>query len=126
MCLRLHGRRGYAAWSAQLTADKTIDGNAQTRWNSAHGDVAGSWLAIDFGRPRRISWIRFTEAAGGRITGYTVQAWTDGQWRDVAAMVKPAEQTTVRCRFREVTTTQVRLLITAAKAVPTIYELEIR
>jgi hypothetical protein len=113
-----------SVWSPEYTPDKVIDGNAETRWNSARGDVAGSWLAVDFGKPRTISTIRFTEAAGGRITSYKLQTWDGTQWRDLVTAPKPAERTRVRHRFSPVATSRIRLLVTAAAAVPTIYELE--
>ena len=62
-----------SVWSPAYTPDKAIDGNAETRWNSARGDVAGSWLAVDFGTPRTISMIAFTEAAGGTLIDDTVR-----------------------------------------------------
>jgi hypothetical protein len=113
-----------SVWSAEYTPDKAIDGNAQTRWNSARGDVAGSWLAVDFGEPRTISLVRFTEAASGRITGYKLQTWAGSQWQDLVTATKPAERTRVTCRFNPVTTSKIRLLVTAAAAEPTIYEIE--
>ena len=115
-----------SVWSPEYTPDKAIDGNAETRWNSARGDVAGSWLAVDFGKPRTISTIIFTEAAGGRITGYKLQTWDGKQWRDLVTATKPAERTRVRHRFDPVATSRVRLLVTAATAVPTVYEIEAR
>jgi len=115
-----------SVWSPEYAPDKVIDGNAETRWNSARGDVAGSWLAVDFGKPRTISTIRFTEAAGGRITSYKLQTWDGTQWRDLVTATKPAERTRVRHRFSPVATSRIRLLVTAAAAVPTIYEIEAR
>ncbi|HSW44014.1 MAG TPA: discoidin domain-containing protein, partial [Phycisphaerae bacterium] len=120
------GASASSVWSPEFIPDKAIDGNGETRWNSAKDDMAGAWLAVDFGRPRTISEVSFIEAAGGRITGYKIQSWEGSKWRDVVSLTKLAERTKVRCRFSPTNTSRIRLLVTAATAVPTIYEIEAR
>ncbi len=115
-----------SVWADEYEPGKAIDGNAETRWNSAAGDVNGAWLAVDFGRPRRIQSVRFTEAGGGRITRYAVQQWKGDAWVDLVTAEKTANRTTVRCRFEPIETTRIRLLVVAATEVPTIYDLEAR
>ena len=115
-----------SAWASDFTADMAIDGDAKTRWNSGHGQVRNSWLAVDFGQPRTVSTVTFTEAAGGRITDYKVQFWDGTDWRDSAMCKKPSNRVRVNTRFEPVTTRKIRLLIISATNVPTIYEIEAR
>ncbi len=113
-----------SAWSAAFGPEKAIDGKDDTRWNSRGGDVAGAWLVVDFGRPRRIATISFREAAGGRIEQYKLQRWDKDAWVDVVSTCKAPNKATVRHRFPPVETTRIRLLIVTATEVPTIYEIE--
>ena len=113
-------------WADEHSPDKAIDGNAETRWNSAAGEKAGAWLAVDLGKPRTISQIAFNEAAGGRITSYKLQIADGEGWKDLIAATKPANQTAVRHRFAPVETSRIRLLVVAADEVPTIYEIEVK
>ncbi|MBP7933051.1 MAG: discoidin domain-containing protein [Phycisphaerae bacterium] len=113
-----------SVWAAEHTPDKAIDGNPETRWNSAKGETAGAWLSVDFGKPFTISTINFKEAAGGRITSYKLQVGSGNEWKDLITAVKPAKRTIVRHRFPAVETSRIRLLVVAATEVPTIYEIE--
>ncbi|MBN1343328.1 MAG: discoidin domain-containing protein [Phycisphaerae bacterium] len=121
-----HGSKATASskWEGDYDASLTIDGKSDTRWNSAPGDRDGAWLEIDFGAPRAIKEARFHEAAGGRITRYTIQSWQGSEWRDIVTTSKPAAKTSVRHRFAPLETTKVRLLVVSATEVPTLYEFE--
>lgn len=115
-----------SVWAAEHSPDKAIDGNAETRWNSAKGETAGAWLSVDFGKPRTVSMISFKEAAGGRITSYKLQIANGNEWKDLITATKPANRSIVRHRFPAVETSKIRLLVVAATEVPTIYEIEAR
>lgn len=115
-----------SVWAAEYGPDKAIDGDAESRWNSARGDTAGAWLAVDLGRRRTVSAIRFKEAAGGRITSYKLQIGDGDEWKDLVRASKPASRAVVRHRFKPVETSRIRLLVVAATEVPTIYEIEVR
>lgn len=115
-----------SVWAAEFGPGQTIDGRRDTRWNSAGGDVAGAWLAVDFGRPRKISSICFHEAAGGRIQEYKLQRWDKDEWRDIVTAKKMPAKTTVRHRFDPVETGRIRLLVVSATEVPSIFDIEAR
>jgi len=60
-------------WSAGYEAAQATDGNGGTRWNSANGDTAGAWLALDLGALATFDTIVLKEAIN-RITGYHLQS----------------------------------------------------
>lgn len=123
---RLPGVRAIhsSLYAPEYSADKAIDGNAESRWNSNWGDVAGAWIEVQLPAPCRISDLRFHEAAGGRITAYRLQRWDGAAWQDVLRAEKEASRVQVHRRFEAITAQRVRFLIDAATQLPSIYELE--
>lgn len=110
-----------SVWSGDYTADKANDGDAETRWNSAGGDVNGSWLEIDFGQEVTFSKTRLTQFAD-RILSYKIQYY-DGQWKDAYTGGQLGSGSTDI--FSAVTGTKTRLYVVSANNVPSIYEFEV-
>lgn len=73
-----------SVWSAGYKAAQATDGKAGTRWNSANGDTAAAWLALDLGAFATFDTIVLKEAIT-RITGYRLQYWDGSTWRDIVS-----------------------------------------
>lgn len=69
----------------QYGAHNLVDDNRSTYWATDDSDTAPH-LTADFGEPRRIGVIRLREAIqlGQRISSFALDAWTDGNWKEIA------------------------------------------
>jgi len=118
-----------ASSSAQGNAAATVtDGNGQTRWNAAPGQIANQWLQFDFGTPRPVNQVRVAETFE-RINSWAVQQWDGSGYVDVATgtVIGAPRQTPVKIDFPEVTTSRIRLLIrsTSTSETPSINEMAV-
>jgi hypothetical protein len=116
-----------SVWSASYDAAKANDGNGGTRWNSASGDTAGAWLALDFGALQTFDTIVLKEAIN-RITGYLLQYWDGSVWRDIVAGSSIGASKTHT--FAALNAPRVRLYVTttvssSSTGTPTIAEIEV-
>ena len=116
-----------SVWSASYAAANANDGNGATRWNSANGETAGAWLALDLGAPRPFDTIVIKEAIN-RITGYSLQYWDGSGWRALASGTSIGASKSHA--FAAVTGQSVRLLVTStvssgSSGTPTIAEFEV-
>jgi alpha-L-fucosidase len=109
---------------ARFSAEKTIDGNATTYWATDDGVITAS-LELDFGREIEFNTFLAQEniALGQRVKKFSLEIWTGGGWETVA------RQTTIGykriLRFSAVKTPRLKLNIEAARACPTITNVEI-
>jgi len=116
-----------SVWSAGYEATQATDGNGGTRWNSANGETAGAWLALDFGALATFDTIVLKEAIT-RITGYRLQYWDGSTWRDILS--GNSIGATKTHTFAALTAQWVRLYVTStvsggSSGTPTIYEFEV-
>lgn len=103
-----------------FAADKAADADETTRWNAAGNDQSGAWLQLDFGVPTIFNHTSFSQF-GDRITAFKIQSWSGSSWVD--QVVSPDKPGPSRADyFPSVTSSRVRLLITAATNVPSIFE----
>jgi pectate lyase len=114
-------------WSSSYSAAKANDGKTNTRWISAPGTGAGSWLALNFGAPTTFDTVVIREAYN-RITGYSLQSWDGSAWRDIVTGTTIGSGKTHI--FSPVTTERVRILIsstnsTSRSVTPTLREFEV-
>jgi galactosylceramidase len=125
------GKRATASsqWSDQYAAQFAVDGDCDTRWNSAPGKLVGEWLQVDFGRKVRFDTVCVRQF-GNRITKYKIQYLDGGRLLDaVSGDSKGQEHWTAR--FPPVTAEKVRLVVVALKGsnpqfdTPSVYELEV-
>jgi hypothetical protein len=108
-------------WDSGYTAAMANDGDGGTRWNSANGDVNGSWLELDFGQEVTFNKTKLSQL-DNRIQSYKIQ-YDDGQWKDAyTGGVLGSGSTDV---FPAVTGTKARLYVVSAASVPSIYEFEV-
>lgn len=115
------------ALGATVTADSArpgqdaahvTDGDASTYWQAADGRTAAV-LEIDLGSPHTFNRLMLQEmiSEGQRITGFTLDGWHDGKWKTIVRGTSVGYKKLER--FSEVTTTRLRLTLTA-RATPTL------
>jgi alpha-L-fucosidase len=105
--------------SKEFGAKKTIDGNKDTYWATDDGMTNAS-LTIDFPKPTTFNRFLVQEyiRLGQRVKAFTVEAFVDGNWKEVA------KATTIGYKrillFPTVTATRLRFNITDSKSCPVI------
>ena len=114
-------------WSTDYDASKANDGVLTTRWNSAGGDVEGSWLELDWSSPQTFNKIAILEF-GGRIQDYSLQRFDSAKNDFVDFYHGTAAGAGVDITHnvflaQPVTSKALRLMINKATNVPSIYEL---
>ena len=105
--------------SKDFDANKAIDNDKNTYW-ATDDQVTTASLTIDFGKPTTFN--RFVAQEyirlGQRVKTFTVEAFVDGNWKEIA------KETTIGykriLRFPSVRATKVRLNITGSKSCPLI------
>ncbi|AQQ08601.1 O-Glycosyl hydrolase [Sedimentisphaera cyanobacteriorum] len=109
-------------WNSDYSASKACDENTETRWNSSMEDeVNGSWLALSFPQPVVISSVKLSEFQD-RVLSHKIQYYQGG-WKDLSQAGNIGDLKVHL--FDPVRTLKVRLLITEAQTVPSIYEFEV-
>ena len=121
-------------------AKSAIDGriiykpNPVNRWTSYGSTNASDWLEVDFGEPKEVSRaeIYLYDDRGGvqPPASYTVQYFSDGEWREAANQTKsraaPTGSAINTVTFTRVTTPRIRVLFThQGKARSGVTELEL-
>jgi hypothetical protein len=120
------GKRTTASSFADLdhVAANVVDGDGfTTRWTTANRSAASEWLEIDLGAEMPFN-TAILKPFEDRISAYQIQFWDGRDWAD-AFVGRNLGAAPKRVGFPAVTARRVRLLITAAKAPPSIAELEI-
>jgi alpha-L-fucosidase len=100
------------------------DGNPGTYWAADDGATRAS-VELAFGKPVEFDRVVFQEAIamGQRIESWTVEARTDGAWRQIAQGTTVGYKRIVRCPPTRAD--RVRLNITRARACPTLATLSV-
>ncbi len=101
-----------------------LDRNPATYWTTDDG-MTTAGLTVLLPDPRTVSIIRLEEgiALGQRIEAFTVEAFVDGTWRQVAAGTTIGPRRILR--FAPVTTDRLRIRITASAASPILTEVKV-
>jgi alpha-L-fucosidase len=101
-----------------------LDGDPSTAWHFSSGGATPT-LTVHFAHPTRIDRTLTVERLndGQHIEEYTVQAWLDGAWKEVAHARAIGHKKIDR--FPAVTTTQVRLRILAQSGPAAIREFQV-
>lgn len=96
--------------------DNLIDEDNDSVWRAWDSDFP-QWLELRWPNPRHINEIAFDEVAPTTITSYSVYAWQGGQWQLLkkSANRSSPESTRVGCRFNEVVTERLRLVLEAGE-----------
>jgi alpha-L-fucosidase len=103
----------------QFTAAMTVDANKNTYW-ATDDSVTQASLTIDFGRPTKFNRFLVQEfiELGQRVKSFAVEAWIEGQWKELAKATTIGYKRILR--FPSVSATKVRFKITGSKACPLI------
>ncbi|MCU7552089.1 alpha-L-fucosidase [Chitinophagaceae bacterium LB-8] len=103
----------------QFAAVMAIDGNKNTYW-ATDDNLKQASLTIDFGKPTKFNRFLVQEyiRLGQRVKSFTVEAWVDGNWKELAKATTVGYKRILR--FPAVTATKVRFNITDAKSCPVI------
>lgn len=119
----LRGGRAIASSMAgeQYNPARAIDSNPDSWWQAA-SDAREAWLEVDVGRPVTIDRAVIQEATviGQRVRAYRLLWWDGQEWRTASAGTSIGHKKIDV--FPAVTTTSVRLEITAAALPPTLRE----
>jgi alpha-L-fucosidase len=103
----------------QFAAAMALDGSENTYWTT-DDNVKQASLTIDFGTPTKFNRFLIQEyiRLGQRVKAFTLEAWIDGAWNELAKATTIGYKRILR--FSSVTTTKIRFNITDAKSCPLI------
>jgi alpha-L-fucosidase len=103
----------------QFAAAMAMDGNKNTYW-ATDDNLKQASLTIDFGNPTKFNRFLVQEyiRLGQRVRSFTVEAWIDGNWKELAKATTIGYKRILR--FPSVTATKVRFSITDSKSCPVI------
>jgi hypothetical protein len=114
------------------TAPLVVDGRLDTAWSTVGPTAAGTWIALDLGRPRRLRALVLTPGETALLDGLVVDASLDGEtWTRLPVTVERtdlfAERRRIRLRLPRRPVRHLRITATKPSAVAwTIGELEVR
>jgi len=110
--------------SKDFSPEKVTDGNKETYWATDDGTTSGS-LTINFPKPTTFNRFLVQEyiRLGQRVKAFTVEAFVDGVWKEVAKATTIGYKRILR--FPGMKATQVRFTITDSKSCPVISNLGI-
>ena len=105
--------------SKNFSADKSVDNNKNTYW-ATDDSVKEASLTIDFGKPTTFNRFLVQEyiLLGQRVKAFSVEAFVDGNWKEIAKATTIGYKRILR--FPSVKVTQVRFNITDSKSCPVI------
>jgi len=105
--------------SKEFGADKAIDGKKDSYW-ATDDNVTKASLIIDFGKPTLFNRFLVQEyiRLGQRVKAFTVEAFVDGNWKEVAKATTIGYKRILR--LPSVKATKVRFNITDSKSCPVI------
>lgn len=103
----------------KFDAAKTLDNDKNTYWTT-DDNVTTASLTIDLGKATTFNCFLVQEyiRLGQRVKSFTVEAFIDGSWKELAKATTIGYKRLLR--FRSVKATKVRLNITGSKACPVI------
>jgi galactosylceramidase len=116
-------------WDDQFSAHCAIDGNPQTRWNSAPGKLTNEWVELNFGKPVRFTAVHIVQFMK-RVTRYQVQYHDRAGWRTALSAAHPGEDEWVDA-FPPVESDRLRLVVLEVAgqdpqtSTPSLYEVEV-
>jgi alpha-L-fucosidase len=98
-----------------------LDGSRETCWYAGDG-ITTPELALEFDRPIRfdLAGLREYLPLGQRVEGFAVDAWQDGEWREIASGTSVGSRRLLRVEAQ--IAQKVRLRITQAPVCPAIAE----
>jgi alpha-L-fucosidase len=110
--------------NAAFAASKLVDGNPETYWATDDKVTTGT-IEINLNKKKLIKYILLQEyiKLGQRVKGFTVDAWQNGSWQQLATGTTIGYKRILR--ITPVETDKIRVTITDAKACPVLSNLEL-
>jgi alpha-L-fucosidase len=108
---------------AGFEAARLIDGDRNTYWATSD-NVKTPELIVDFAGSKTFSVVRLREAIrlGQRVEAFALDAWTGGDWKEIATATSIGPSRLIRLTT-PLTTSRLRLRITKAPVAPALAEL---
>jgi alpha-L-fucosidase len=105
--------------SAEFSARRAIDGSTSTYWATDDG-VTSATLEVDLGAEKDFDVVLVREHVplGQRVESFAIEAWQDGQWKQVGSGTTVGNKRLLR--IPRTRARLVRLVIRKARACPTI------
>ena len=109
----------------QFSARNLVDGDRATYWATDDAEKTPQ-LVVDFASAQQVAVIRLREAIelGQRISAFAIDAWQDGQWKEIATAMSIGSCRLIRLA-QPVTTSRLRLRITDSPVAIALSELGI-
>lgn len=111
-----------SAWSSVYIAMRVNDGSAETRWNSSEKEQQSAWVQLEWDTPVTFNRVVLDECTD---FGLRVQEWRLEADGETIARGSALGRKHVCALKNEVTAKTLRLVIEAASAAPTIWEMEV-
>lgn len=105
-----------------FSPDKAFDGDPGTRW-ATDGGTRQAWIAVDLGRPKRLSGVRIHEEYAGRVQRFEFQRREGAEWTTIFSGRTLGED--FSRQFPPITARELRLNILEATEGPTLSEIEL-
>jgi polygalacturonase len=111
-------------WNSTYSAAKACDGTTSTRWASASGTNAGSWLLVDFGSNTTYNQVVIKETNYANITSFKLQSSNDAStFTDIASGTTIGASKTIT--FSSATSRYLRLYVVSALDEANVNEMEV-
>jgi hypothetical protein len=108
-------------WSDQYSAAMAVDGDMSTRWGGAPDSRTG-WLAIDLGQVQTVNRVWISEYEP-RVQAFEILVKTHGNWSTAHRGTTLGED--ISLTFDPVEARHIRLNITQASNVPSLWEFQV-
>jgi len=106
----------------EFSPDKAFDADPETRW-ATDGGTRQAWIAVDLGRPKRLSGVRIHEEYAGRVQRFEFQRKEGAEWTTIFSGTTLGQD--FSRQFPPITARELRLNILEATEGPTLSEIEI-
>jgi alpha-L-fucosidase len=104
--------------------ENVLDGNKETYWTT-DDNIHTGYLEINLGKPQKLNFLVIQEyiKLGQRVKSFTVEAWEDNSWKQVATATTIGYKRILKLNGTE--TSKIRVTINESKACPVISSLEV-
>ena len=110
----------YRGNTAQFAASNLVDKNRETCW-ATDDEILGGSIELDFGKTQLVKYVLLQEyiRLGQRVRKFSIDAWTDNSWRQVAQATTIGNKRIIRLE-QPVETQKIKINIEDSRACPVI------